>query len=84
MEIEAEVKQWGNSLGVILPKDLAKKENIKPGDKVKIVVNHNNVLRDTFGSLPDWEIDSQKVKDELRKEWSQWKPIFLIHMHFLK
>ncbi len=73
MEIEAEIKQWGNSLGIIIPKDLAVKENIKSGDKVKILLSHNgNVLKETFGSLPDLKIDSQKMKDELRKEWSKW------------
>ncbi len=73
MEIEAEIKQWGNSLGIIIPKDLAVKENIKSGDKVRVLLNHNNnVLKETFGSLPNLKIDSQKIKDELRKEWSKW------------
>lgn len=72
MEFEAEVKEWGNSLGIILPKISTKKENIKAGDKVKITLSHNNnVLRETFGSLPDWKIDSQKAKDAIRKEWSK-------------
>ena len=72
IEVEVNVKEWGNSLGVILPSELAKKEKIKSGDKVKIIiVKEQNVLRETFGSLKNCKIDPQKVKDELRKEWSK-------------
>lgn len=72
VQVEAEVKEWGNSLGIILPRSLAAKENIKPGDKVKMtIVKNNNILKEAFGSLKNWKIDSQKVKDELRKEWSK-------------
>lgn len=35
---EAKVKRWGNSLGIILPKDLVKIEDLNKGDTVKIEV----------------------------------------------
>jgi len=33
---EVVVKSWGNSLGIVLPKELTKHENIKSGDRIKI------------------------------------------------
>ncbi len=38
MPIEAELKAWGNSLGVIIPADEVKKLQLKKGDTVKIEV----------------------------------------------
>ena len=29
------------------------------------------IIKEAFGSLKDWKINSQKVKDELRKEWAK-------------
>lgn len=72
IEVEVNVKEWGNSLGVILPRNLAKKEKIKSGDKIKmIIVKEQTDLSDIFGMLKDSKINSQKVKDDLRKEWSK-------------
>jgi bifunctional DNA-binding transcriptional regulator/antitoxin component of YhaV-PrlF toxin-antitoxin module len=33
---EAIVKEWGNSLGIIIPKQLADHEGIKAGDMIKV------------------------------------------------
>lgn len=37
-EIEAEVKRWGNSLGVRLPRDMLNVEGISEGDRVHLTV----------------------------------------------
>jgi len=34
--IEVELKEWGNSMGVILPAEKLKKLGLKKGDKVEI------------------------------------------------
>lgn len=36
--IEAKVKQWGNSLGLIIPKDIVKNEDLNRGDTVKVEI----------------------------------------------
>jgi len=36
MEVELEIKRVGNSLGVIIPKKLAKSLGISPGEKIII------------------------------------------------
>ena len=36
MTLEAEIKQWGNSLGIIIPAEEVKKLNLNSGDTVKI------------------------------------------------
>jgi len=48
MIAEAKVKQWGNSLGIIIPKDVAKIEEIYIGDTVKIEISKDKKT-DGFG-----------------------------------
>jgi len=72
IETEAVVKEWGNSLGIVLPSKLRKDERIKSGDKVKvIIIKDNNILKESFGALRDWKLNAQELKDKLRKEWSK-------------
>ncbi len=69
--IDVETKKWGNSLGVILPKEIAEKEHIKESDKVKLIIlrESSKTLKETFGLLKG-KLDktSQQIKDELRRE----------------
>ena len=69
--IEARLRRWGSSLGVIVPKEIVDKERLKPGEEIIFEIKKKNAVKSVFGALKDWKIDSQKVKDELRKEWSK-------------
>lgn len=64
--ISGKLRKWGNSFGVVIPKEIAKKEKFKAGEKVDIlIIPKTNVLKETFGSLKGWKIDTQKILDEL-------------------
>ncbi|MFH1408424.1 MAG: AbrB/MazE/SpoVT family DNA-binding domain-containing protein [Nanoarchaeota archaeon] len=62
-------RKWGNSLGIILPKELVEQEGIEADDKVVVEVRRARRVRDFFGLLPQWKVNTQKMKDELRKGW---------------
>lgn len=68
-QFKATAKEWGNSIGIVLPKDVVMKEHISPNEEITVEIKQKNILRETFGTLKEWKINSQKVKDELRKEW---------------
>lgn len=36
--VEVELREWGNSIGIILPSDKLKKLNLHKGDKVEIEI----------------------------------------------
>jgi antitoxin component of MazEF toxin-antitoxin module len=72
METIAKLKKWGNSLGIVIPIEAIKSKNLNEGDEVVVTVQKKNSIRSAFGSVKGWKIDSQKVKDDLRKEWSKW------------
>jgi antitoxin MazE len=42
--METKVAKWGNSLGVRLPKTLVEETNLKPGDRMTIVVNRGGKI----------------------------------------
>lgn len=69
--IETEAKKWGNSLGVILPKDVVDEENIKENQKITLLVikDSKKTLNETFGLLKGkLKKSTQLIKDELREE----------------
>lgn len=68
MKITTKPKVWGNSLGVIIPKDLANREKISPETTITIEIRKENPIMEVFGSLKGWNLDAQKFKDEMRKE----------------
>lgn len=63
-------RRWGNSIGVIIPRDIVKKENLKENLKINILISKNsNVLNETFGMLKGkLKKSPQQMKDNLRKE----------------
>ncbi|MBN2367976.1 AbrB/MazE/SpoVT family DNA-binding domain-containing protein [Candidatus Woesearchaeota archaeon] len=66
-------KEWGNSIGIIIPSDVVKELNIKPGDELSIpkIEKQGNVLNELFGALPGLK---RKDLEEYRKEvkWSKY------------
>ncbi len=65
---KAKVKKWGNSLGIVIPKEIVEKVHVK-NNQILFLDVRSDPLKEAFGSLKAWKIDSQKMKDELRKEW---------------
>ena len=70
--VKARIREWGNSLGIIIPQEKIKEEGLVKDQEVTIEVKAENPLKAAFGTIKDKKIDAQKAKDELRKEWSKW------------
>jgi len=63
---EAIPKQWGNSVGITIPKEIIEKEHISPRKKTKFLVvgSEMETLKKAFGSLK-LKKPTQKVMDEI-------------------
>jgi|TARA_Y100000031_G_C8142439_1_gene348271 hypothetical protein len=46
--VEAKIKKWGNSIGLIIPRDIVKIENLHIGDTVKVEIGKEKRV-DAFG-----------------------------------
>lgn len=70
MAKEVVIKRWGNSMGVIIPKELIDKENLKEKDKVAIELLKEADLSDIFGKIKKRKVSGQKFKDIARAGWN--------------
>ena len=68
LRTRARVRRWGSSLGIVVPSEVAKKLRLRPGDEVIFEIDQAGI-EEAFGSLKDWTVDAQRLKDELRKGW---------------
>ncbi len=61
-------KKWGNSIGVIIPKDIVEAVGIKPEQSLNIEVKQmKNSLAELFGKFKT-DKPTQQIKNELKKE----------------
>lgn len=68
-EIELKVRKWGNSLGVRIPAEVARREGLKPNDRVLVhIYKLRRPRKGIFGALRGANIDAQRLKDRLRAE----------------
>ena len=69
-ELNTRVRKWGDSLAVIIPKEIADKEKINTNDQIHLSINKKNDLSDVFGLLKGKiRKTAQQLKDESRKGW---------------
>jgi len=68
------VRKWGNSFGVILPKSIVDKQDIKDGMEIEIIVEAKNKtkVKDVFGILKGKlkrpEKSTQEIMNEIDEE----------------
>ena len=70
MEVcEPVLKSWGNSVGVIIPKDIVEKEKLEIGKRVKILITSGgDGPAKTWGLLKGSGLSGQECKDWARSE----------------
>ena len=68
METITQVKEWGHSLGLIVPSNIVKQEKLKINDEVIIEIRKKTNVMNLFGSLK-LKRSSQEMKDEIREGW---------------
>ncbi|MCB9359097.1 AbrB/MazE/SpoVT family DNA-binding domain-containing protein [Candidatus Woesearchaeota archaeon] len=51
MIIEAKLKQWGNSFGIVIPKEIIKENQFDTGDTIKVEIMRRRM--DGFGMFPE-------------------------------
>ena len=64
---KSKIKRWGNSFGVLVPKEIVEKEGLKEGEEVEISVRKVSDIKHLFGKYPFKDLTLQKEK--MRKGW---------------
>jgi len=70
IEIKTKAKEWGNSIGVIIPKEAVIEEGIKPNQEITLQISTKPITRgtDIFGKWKFKKSTNQLLK-EVRKEF---------------
>lgn len=72
IEIEGEIKEWGNSFGIRLKKDVVESNNLK--GKVKMLIidekQSRKSLNKLFGSAKEWTKPTEQIMDEIDEGWN--------------
>ena len=72
MEVEAKVRKWGRSFGVVIPKEKIIKEGIKENETVKLlIIKRTNVLKETFGTLKFKRTTQEMLDESDREDWDE-------------
>ncbi len=67
MHAKSKLKKWGNSYGVVVPKEIVEKEGLREGELVEISVRKAAEIERLFGRYPFKDLQSQK--DAMKKGW---------------
>ena len=71
MEIKVKTKKWGNSIGVLIPKEVVKEENIKPNQEIILMISKKPITKgkDIWGTFKFKE-PTEKLMREIDKEFN--------------
>ena len=65
MELKTKTKKWGNSIGILIPKEAIRKENIKPDQEITVLISAKPITKgkDIWGTMK-----FKKSTEELMRE----------------
>ncbi len=73
MAIEVKTKQWGNSIGIIVPRETVERLGIRPEEEIIIEIEKKgNVLKELFGAIQFKKSTSQLLKEARKDLESPW------------
>ena len=71
IEYNTKLKSWGNSLGIIVPKEKSEKEHLKIDQEVRVIITPKKMLRvkDIFGKLKNWKRSTEEIMKDVDREF---------------
>ena len=71
IEYEAKLRNWGNSIGIVIPKEEVEKEKLEANQKVKVLITPINPVKvkDIFGKMKGkFTTPTAEILKEIDKE----------------
>lgn len=66
-EIDAELRTWGNSIGIIIPADVVRRLKAEAGAPVHVKIRYEPARNDS-AALPKWKFGGQYDIDKILEE----------------
>jgi len=70
METTSKIRKWGNSFGVLVPKDLIEKENFKLNEEVVVKLEKKKDISKVFGILKT-KRSTEDLMREIREGYNE-------------
>ena len=68
----AQLRKWGRSIGVVIPREMIEKGHFKEGEEVEILVlKKTNALKKTFGKLKLKRTTEQIIREIREESWDE-------------
>ena len=72
IEIEAHLKRWGRSFGIIIPMEKIREANLSENETLDVVVTKKkNPLKETFGKLKFKKSTKELLEESDREAWDE-------------
>ena len=65
----ATAKRWGNSIGLVIPAEVVRKEGIRPGDAIDVVVRKRIPALEEMGGTLKLRHDLQDLLRAMEEGW---------------
>jgi antitoxin component of MazEF toxin-antitoxin module len=70
MAIEATIKKWGNSFGILLPKDFIERQGLQENEVISVQVVKKADISKSFGAITR-KLSGQDFKDMVKQGWQK-------------
>ncbi|MCX6815804.1 MAG: AbrB/MazE/SpoVT family DNA-binding domain-containing protein [Candidatus Aenigmarchaeota archaeon] len=77
METEAKTKKWGNSIGIIIPKEIIDSKNIAVGDELILYIEKKKdkekakLMKEGYEEMNKTLMETHKEWEKADAEWPQ-------------
>lgn len=68
-EVECITRRWGNSLGIVIPREVIEQEQIGENEKITLSFNKKRKAEEFFGLCAGWTKSTDDIKKEMKKGW---------------
>ncbi len=70
IECETTIKKWGNSVGLVIPKEDAESAHLKPNQKVRVMITPIKQLKvgEIFGQMKGWKKPTKTIMEEVDRD----------------
>ncbi|MBS3095779.1 hypothetical protein J4231_03805 [Candidatus Woesearchaeota archaeon] len=70
IEVETRLKTWGNSIGIVIPKEKIEKERLKIDQNVRVIISPTKMLKveNIFGKLKGWKRPTRGIAASMDKD----------------
>lgn len=69
--VQVQIRKWGQSLGLVIPKETVDKNSLSDGEKVDIIIlKRTNALKETFGKVKFKRPIATILKEVDKEAWN--------------